>query len=218
VKRTLLMIEDDQDLGSSLKRQLESHDFIVLWAKSLKEFSEINTSQISAAIVDLNLPDGSGFSAIEKLKVPAVIMTALNSPENRLKGAEEGAYDFIPKPFLFQELHIKLKRLLENVNMSLSLANGFVIDFTSRTVDNGNGDIVFLSDKEFQILKLLVEKAPAVMSRDDILNVLKEPESASHRTIDNVVVKLRQILADEDHNFIKSIRSVGYQWTGSKNE
>lgn len=93
-----------------------------------------------------------------------------------------------------------------------------MIDFASRTVDNGQGDVIFLNDKEFQILKLLIEKTPQVMSREDILNTLKEPDSASHRTIDNVVVRLRQILNDENHNLIKSIRGVGYQWVGGKNE
>jgi len=152
---------------------------------------------------------------MEQLKVPTIIMTALNSPENRLKGAQGGVYDFIPKPFLFQELLIKLNRLLESLNVTVK-ANGYTIDFTSRSVESSSGEITFLNDKEFKILKLLVEKAPAVISRDDILNALNEPETASHRTIDNVIVKIRQILSDDDHNYIKSIRSVGYQWMGGR--
>lgn len=217
MKHTVLMIEDDKELGGSLKRQLETQDFTVLWAQSLGEFNRLNHSAASVAIVDLNLPDGSGFTAVEKLSMPAIIMTALNSPENRLKGAEGGVYDFIPKPFLFQELLIKLNRLLASVNVVFKI-NGYTIDFTSRSVENSSGEITFLNDKEFQILKTLVEKSPNVLSRDDILNSLNEPETANHRTIDNVIVKLRQILGDEEHDFIKSIRGVGYQWIGSKNE
>lgn len=102
MRTPLLMVEDDLDLGKSLKRQLESHDYDVLWVKSLSEFAQVNSQSVVAAIVDLNLPDGSGFTIIEKLKVPALIMTALNSPENRLRSAEEGVYDFIPKPFCFR--------------------------------------------------------------------------------------------------------------------
>ncbi len=215
MSRSLLMIEDDLELGGSLKRQLEANGFAVLWAKSLAEFGALQTAPVVAAIVDLNLPDGNGFTAMEQLKVPTIIMTALNSPENRLKGAQGGVYDFIPKPFLFQELLIKLNRLLESLNVTVK-ANGYTIDFTSRSVESGSGEITFLNDKEFNILKLLVEKAPAVISRDDILNALNEPETASHRTIDNVIVKIRQILGDEDHNYIKSIRGVGYQWMGGR--
>lgn len=217
MKPHLLMIEDDLDLGGSLKRQLETNGFSVLWAKTLKEFSQVNMTQVVAAIIDLNLPDGNGFSVVEKIKVPAIIMTALNSPENRLKSAEGGVVDFIPKPFLFQELLIKLNRILASLNVKLNI-NGCVIDFTSRSVENASGEITFLNDKEFQILKTLTEKSPAVISRDEILNALNEPETASHRTIDNVIVKLRQILNDENHNVIKSIRGVGYQWIGSPNE
>lgn len=217
MKHTVLMIEDDKELGGSLKRQLEAQGFFVLWAQSLAEFRTLNVSSVAAAIVDLNLPDGSGFTAVEKLSMPAIIMTALNSPENRLKGAEGGVYDFIPKPFLFQELLIKLNRLLASVNVVFKV-NGYTLDFTSRSVENSNGEITFLNDKEFQIIKILVDKTPNVLSRDEILNSLNEPETANHRTIDNVVVKLRQLLGDEDHSVIKSIRGVGYQWIGNKNE
>lgn len=217
MKRALLMIEDDVELGGSLKRQLESHGFVVTWAKSLEEFHQVKNESVMAAVVDLNLPDGNGFSAVEVLRVPTIIMTALNSPENRLKSAEGGVYDFIPKPFLFQELLIKLNRLLESVNVTLK-AGGCTIDFTSRSVENSSGEITFLNDREFQILKLLVEKSPAVISRDEILNTLNEPETASHRSIDNVIVKIRQILGDEDHDVIKSIRGVGYQWIGVGHE
>lgn len=217
MKHTILMIEDDKELGGSLKRQLETQGFSIIWAQSLAEFRTLNVSTASAAVVDLNLPDGNGFTAVEKLTIPAIIMTALNSPENRLKGAEGGVYDFIPKPFLFQELLIKLNRLLASVNV-VSKVNGYTLDFTSRSVENSSGEITFLNDKEFQIIKVLVDKAPNVLSRDEILNSLNESETANHRTIDNVVVKLRQLLGDEDHSVIKSIRGVGYQWIGNKNE
>lgn len=213
MKSALLIVEDDLDLGLSLKRQLEGSDFTVVWVKSEQEFSTVDVSSCVAAVVDLNLPDGSGFDIVERLQLPTIIMTALNSPENRLKGAESGVVDFIPKPFLFQELLIKLQRILKNVKQSLKV-NECVIDFTSRSVESLAGEITFLNDKEFQILKFLVNQSPAVVSRDDILNSLNESESASHRTIDNVIVKLRQLINDNDHEFIKSVRGVGYQWIG----
>lgn len=217
MKHTVLIVEDDIDLGGSLQRQLEANDFAVQWVKTLKEFSTLENLSLSAAVVDLNLPDGNGFYVVEKLRIPTIIMTALNSPENRLKSAEGGVFDFIPKPFLFQELLIKLQRLLKNTKRTVSVKT-CTIDFTSRSVESISGEITFLNDKEFQILKVLVEAAPAVLSRDVILDSLKEDETASHRTIDNIIVKLRQILNDEHHEVIKSIRGVGYQWIGSINE
>lgn len=215
MKNALLIVEDDLDLGVSLKRQLEVSDFSIVWVKSVQEFAVTDVSSCVAAVVDLNLPDGSGFDIVERLQLPTIIMTALNSPENRLRGAESGVVDFIPKPFLFQELLIKLQRILKNVKQSLKV-NNCIIDFTSRSVESFNGEITFLNDKEFQILKFLVDQSPAVVSRDDILNSLNESESASHRTIDNVIVKLRQLISDNDHEFIKSVRGVGYQWIGNE--
>ncbi len=217
LKPCVLIVEDDLDLGGSLKRQLENQDYSVLWVQSLKEFRSADCAPCVAAVIDLNLPDGSGFEVLEKIALPSIIMTALNSPENRLKGAQSGVVDFIPKPFLFQELLIKLERILKNMKLVIKI-NNCIIDFTSRTVENSDGGITFLNDKEFQVLKFLVQQSPSVVSRDDVLNSLKEDDMASHRSIDNVIVKLRQLINDEKHEFIKSVRGVGYQWVSSENQ
>ena len=66
---------------------------------------------LGAAVVDLNLPDGEGFDLVPSLQCPVIIMSALSGPQNRLRGVELGAVDFIPKPFLLQELFIKIERL-----------------------------------------------------------------------------------------------------------
>lgn len=213
----VLLIEDDKDLGRILCEQLAECGYEATWCESIAAYKNQQRT-FSAAIVDLNLPDGSGFEIVKTLKIPTLIMTALNTPENRLQGMELGAVDFVPKPFLFQELRLKLDRLLSRANRPLTLSNKTVIDLTGRTIEGSEGNITFLSDRELKILKLLIEKAPAVVSRDEILNHLGESDSASHRGIDNVILKLRQLMKDEDHQFIKSVRSVGYQWLGEKNE
>jgi DNA-binding response OmpR family regulator len=127
-----------------------------------------------------------------------------------------GIYDFIPKPFLFKEMHLKVDRLLSERSQTLELSTQVQIDLKSRTIEDAKGNTTFLNEREFVILKLLIEKSPQVVSRDEILDALQEDESASHRSIDNVIVRLRQLIDDEQHKYINSVRGVGYQWLGDK--
>lgn len=214
----ILIVEDDKELGQTLTTQLQDVGYKVTLCRSLNEFNETADKNFSAAVVDINLPDASGFDIVKKLQIPAILMTALNTPENRLQGLEIGALDFIPKPFLFKELRIKLERLLAQRTQQLHLKQGLIVDLLSRTIEDSAGATTFLNDREFKILKSLIEKSPGVVSRDEILNFLGEDDSASHRSIDNVIVRLRQLLHDENHEYIKSARGVGYQWLGGKNE
>lgn len=213
---SLLLVEDDLQLGKTLLSQLTDQGYKVQWCQSVENFKALAEQGYDLAIVDLNLPDGSGFDVISKLNIPVIIMTAQNSPENRLQGLELGVYDFIPKPFLFKELHLKLSRLLSERQQTIDLEGRLQIDLKSRTVEDQKGNTTFLNEREYKILKLLIEKTPQVVSRDDILNFLKEDESASHRSIDNVIVRLRQVLEDDNHKYIHSVRGVGYQWLGEK--
>lgn len=211
----LLLIEDDPQLGKTLQSQLKQSGYQVVWCDTVEKFLLLEKKNFNLAIVDLNLPDGSGFDVIKTLQIPIIIMTAQNSPENRLMGLEMGVYDFIPKPFLFKELHLKIDRLLSEKNQMIRLSNGAVIDLKSRTVDLA-GSTTFLNDREYNVLRILIEKSPTVLSRDEILDELKEDDSASHRSIDNVIVRLRQLMNDQEHRFIHSVRGVGYQWMGEK--
>ncbi len=213
---SLLLVEDDLQLGKTLSSQLTDQGYKVHWCQTVESYKALDEHGFDLAIVDLNLPDGSGFDVIAKLNIPVIIMTAQNSPENRLQGLELGVYDFIPKPFLFKELHLKLGRLLSERQQTIDLDGRLQIDLKSRTIEDQKSNTTFLNEREYQILKLLIEKTPQVVSRDEILNFLKEDESASHRSIDNVIVRLRQVLEDENHKYIHSVRGVGYQWLGEK--
>jgi two-component system, OmpR family, phosphate regulon response regulator PhoB len=213
---SLLLIEDDAQLGKTLKQQLTDGGYQVSWCTTVQMFQDLKKDMFDLAIVDLNLPDGSGFDVIKTLQIPVIIMTAQNSPENRLQGLELGIYDFIPKPFLFKELHLKVDRLLSERSQLIELASGIQIDLKSRTVEDSKGSTTFLNEREYLILKLLIEKSPQVLSRDEILDSLDEDDSASHRSIDNVIVRLRQVLDHGKHSYINSVRGVGYQWLGDK--
>lgn len=215
----ILLVEDDRDLGETLRDQLMGNGYSVTWCRDQKEFSNNTQLDFVAAVVDLNLPDGSGFDIIKKLNVPVVIMTALNTPENRLQGLELGAVDFIPKPFLFKELKLKLERMVTQHVPQIVVNGNITVDLIARTVESKKNGTTFLNDRELKTLKRLIEKSPQVVSRDELLDLWsEEDENASHRVVDNIIVRLRNVLSDEDHRVIKSVRGVGYQWMGENHE
>jgi DNA-binding response OmpR family regulator len=170
--------------------------------------------------LDIGLPDGDGFEVAEfirekNLHPVFLFLTAQADAEARLRGFEIGAEEFIPKPFHLKELLIRVQRVLDQsvAQSELSVANT-VINFTTMSVRKSNGAIEYPPVSDLRILQFLVEQAPKVVSRDEIINaVWGVDKNPSHRTIDNVIVRLRQMLGDSGETFIRSVRGVGYQWS-----
>jgi DNA-binding response OmpR family regulator len=122
--------------------------------------------------------------------------------------------DFIPKPFLLQELFLKIDRALGEKQEAKSqwTLNGTTLDLHKRQITTSK-DTHLLNKRDFRLLKILVQKAPEVVSRDEIIDyVYGKDQNPSHRTVDNAVVGIRQMLLDEDHEWIRSVRGEGYLW------
>jgi two-component system phosphate regulon response regulator PhoB len=219
----LLLIEDDHSLGATLKERLEKESYSVDWSVTLEEGRELlQTRSYDLAILDVNLPDGSGFDLGRALRkefaIPFIFVSAMTSAPYRLEGYEIGAEEYIPKPFHLKELLLRIRHVLDNHKKTpLIICGEKSIDLRRRSVVGNNGEIDFLSTKDFNLLKLLIEKSPEVISRDEILDrVWGDEKFPTPRTVDNVIVRLRSLLKDEDAKLIKSVRGVGYQWLGSK--
>jgi DNA-binding response OmpR family regulator len=211
----ILLVEDDRDLGRLILEELEKRRYQVQWSQNLQETNtELQKTEFDLAIIDLNLPDGKGFELVRPVQCPVIIMSALSDPDNRLKGAELGAIDFIPKPFLLQELFLKIDRAL---GAKLEQAkewrvDGVVLDLNKRQIQNG-ADVHLLNKRDFRLLDILTTRAPQVVSRDDIMDyVYGKEQTPSQRTVDNAVVGIRQMLGDTEHQWIRSVRGEGYQW------
>lgn len=218
--RKLLLVEDDLSLGATLLERLQK-DYEVAWAKSLAEawgvFSK--TRDFDLIILDVGLPDGNGFELAEKIKKisPAlfIFLTAQADAESRLRGFELGAEEYIPKPFHLKELLIRVKHVLEAHAPAKELAlESCTVNFATMSVQRKSGQIEYPPVTDIKILQLLVEKSPRVLSRDDIMNeIWGVDKNPSHRTIDNIIVRLRHLLGDEGEKHIRSVRGVGYQWS-----
>ncbi|MBX2994586.1 MAG: response regulator transcription factor [Bdellovibrionaceae bacterium] len=215
----LLLVEDDSSLGSSLLELLKAESFDVVWAQSLAEArTSLQTHKPDLVILDIGLPDGSGLDLAREIKdksaLPIIFMTAWNTAENRLEGYEIGAEEFIPKPFHFRELLLRLNHVLQNhqVTSQIKLPQG-LLDLEKMCFQDDNGQMTFLANRDFQVLQLLIESSPKPVTRDEILDKVWGLESfPSHRTVDNSILRLRQALRDEQGHLIRSVRGLGYQW------
>jgi two-component system phosphate regulon response regulator PhoB len=215
----LLLVEDDRSLGATLHERLVKEGYTVRWVETQAAAQQaLAQGWWDLVILDVGLPDGSGFDLARQIKaqsiLPIVFITAWSSAEKRLEGFEIGAEEFIPKPFHLRELLLRVKHVLDNHAVHAQLVcNGRRIEFDTCAIVQPDGQREYLPVREFQLLQLLIAAAPRVVSRDEILDTLwGEDKFPNTRTIDNLIVRLRQTLGDAAGLCIRSVRGVGYQW------
>ena len=216
--KSILLLEDDLSLGATLSERVLKEGYDVFWAKNLAEArSQLLEKQFDLAVLDVGLPDGSGFELAKEIReaslMPFIFVTALGSAEDRLKGYEIGAEEYIPKPFHLKELLMRVEHVLNNHSHDLVKVGEVELDLGALEVRSPKA-LEKLSFKEAALLKLLIERSPKPVTRDDILNrIWGEEEYPSNRTVDNMVLKLRQIADDALSIYIHSVRGVGYKWS-----
>ena len=220
----ILLVEDDSSLGRTLAERLEREQVSVTWVRTVSEArAELAGGVWNLAIVDVTLPDGSGFGLARQIRketaTPTMFMTALNSAESRLEGFEIGAEEYLPKPFHLKEFIIRVRLLLARQRPPDPMRVGrLVLDFDAMSVESPEAGKVFLQVRDSRVLKLLVDSAPRVVNRSEILDrVWGEDHFPTPRAVDNAIVRLRQALGDDDARLIRSVRGIGYQWAGSNN-
>lgn len=221
----ILLVEDDPSLGETIRERLEKEGYEIHWAETLADARRaLSEFQPDLVILDLRLPDGSGFRLAEDMKKmispPAFLfLTAQAGAPERLKGFELGAEEFIPKPFHLKEFMIRLKRVLEKstrIRAKKRLQHrGYEIQLDSFAIITPEGEKRELTKRDCLLLDLLIKNRDRAISRDEILDQLwGEDQFPTNRTVDNSIVRLRQALDDNKNEAIRSVRGVGYQWVG----
>lgn len=218
----ILLLEDDPSLGQTLEERLIQDGYRVFRATSLSEAREFSKHQFADVFLfDVGLPDGTGFDLLAELRKqghhePVLFLTARSDAEDRLRGYELGAEEYIPKPFLYKELALRLRHVLSNhVESILPKEFGtYRIEWDLyKVISNSTHEETLLSPRDCAVLKALVKASPRVLTRDEILDeVVGLDSSPSHRTIDNSIVRLRQVFKDDLLERIRSVRGVGYQF------
>lgn len=221
----LLLVEDEPNLGQTLRDYLRSKKFQVELATTCADArTKFQTLVPVVAILDIGLPDGSGIALAKEfreLRKDCVLLfcTALNDPGLRVEGLEMGAEDYITKPFELKELTLRLDRILKSREFTLrnpdEIRYGSLVFWPKRfELKDAHGEIMTLGQKECAILELLIERKNEVISRDDMIeNIWGEHSFPTNRTIDNYIVKLRK-WSDSDplgNLKITSVRGIGYK-------
>jgi two-component system alkaline phosphatase synthesis response regulator PhoP len=227
----LLMVEDERNVADTLMERLRSAGYEVVRAESVlaarRAISEGGPFQL--ALLDVGLPDGNGFELARLLRerAPAtaiIFLTAHASPEDRVRGLELGADDYMGKPFLFRELLLRVQNCLKRAQDLAQVPGEMrgqvrigraLVDFERfcATVDGENHS---LTHKECSVLRLLAERVGKAVSRDEILDrAWSADEFPTSRTVDNFIVRLRKLVEADpaDPRVIRSIRGVGYLLT-----
>jgi two-component system response regulator CpxR len=221
----VLLVDDDVELCSSLKRLLDMDGFSVKAVHdadsgirhALKEDYEL-------VILDVMLPGGDGRKVLRRIRmnsrVPIIMLTARGDEADRIAGLEGGADDYLPKPFNARELVARMRAVLRR-KTGVELPEIFKvadleIDCKQRRVLRDDRDIV-LTGAEFDILLLLVRSAGKVLSRDEIAEAaLGRPIGLLDRSIDNHISNLRKKLGTHvgEVERIQNVRGAGYVYTG----
>lgn len=218
-KSHILIVDDDNRILKLLKKFLQQNNFLVSTALSAKEaFELLENFVFDLIILDVMMPEITGLEFAEKIKttgktLPIVMLTALSEPEDRVKGLEAGAKDYITKPFEPRELLLRINNLINSHNIYQKeqkitrIGNG-LYDLSTKNLSADNQDIS-LSSTEQKLLELLVNSKNEVITRD---NLSIQMGGLNPRSIDVQIVRLRNKLEPDPKTpkYLKTIRNLGY--------
>lgn len=220
--RQILLIEDDLELSNSLVMLLRNKDFGVKAVYSGAEaLNSLNKTQPDLILLDLGLPDIDGQALCLEIKnrfpeCPIIILTARDDINEKVKGFEKGADDYLTKPFEPQELFARIKKRIQSDKHSPILK---VSDLTlnNQTIEVFRGDKkISLTPQEFKLLEYFMENQGIVLSRDMILNrIWLYSSDVDTRVVDVYVGYLRKKIDSGNKNkLIHSVRGFGYMIKG----
>jgi len=219
----VFLIEDDEDIALVVKEALKSQGFEVEhFLRALEFFRAVEKETPDLVIIDVMLPDFDGFRIANFLKnrpdlaeIPVIFLTARVSEEDRLKGFELGADDYITKPFSVKELVARVRAVLRRSGKlkerKIFRVKGLEVD-VERVSVRVEGKEVGLTPTEFRILTILLENYGRAISRDRLIEkVWGYGHDAGDRTVDVHIKHLRDKLG-EYGKFIKTVRGFGYRF------
>lgn len=218
----LFVLEDDSAIALGLTYSLENEGYNVTHAKNVTEAMEIIKNQkFSLYILDLTLPDGSGYDVCKEIKkigdLPVIFLTAFDDEVNVVMGFEFGADDYISKPFRLKELLVRIKSVLRRYNKDS--ADG-VIKIKELTINTNeakvykNGNEIVLTAMEYRLLLILLNNRGKVLSRTQLLENIWDIDGdfVEYNTLTVYIKRLRDKIEDEPTKpvYIKTVRGLGY--------
>lgn len=218
----IFLLEDDEAIGIGLVYSLQNEGYTVTHAKTVKEATKIIAEKtFSLYLLDLTLPDGSGYGVCKQIKgmgdLPVIFLTAYDDEVNVVMGFDLGADDYISKPFRLKELTARIKSVLRRYNKET--ADGIIkikdvtINTTSAKVSKA-GEEIILTAMEYRLLLILLNNRGRILSRTQLLENIWDIDGdfVEDNTLTVYIKRLRDKIEDEPNKpeIIKTVRGLGY--------
>ena len=216
----ILLAEDQRDLNRLLTKRLRDEKYSVDTCFNGQEARDyLDGAQYDAVIMDIMMPKMSGLEALKIIRarknyVPVLLLTAMDSIEDRVRGLDAGADDYLVKPFAFEELMARIRVMLRKpvaVQTNVYTVGDLEVHVDTMKVKRGGKDIP-LSAKEFALLRYMVQNAGIVLSRERLeQHIWNYDYSGGSNVIDVYIRYLRKKIDDGfDNKLIHTIRGAGY--------
>jgi DNA-binding response OmpR family regulator len=220
----IFLVEDDESLGFVIKDNLETSGFAVdLFENGKIALENFNAEIYDIAVLDVMLPEMDGFTLSQEIRVqfpdfPVIFLTAKSLNEDRIKGLKLGADDYIAKPFNMEELILRIEGILKRVGKKklpsqVSLGK-YILDIQNLKLHFGE-KFQSLTQREAQLLKLLIENKNQTIPRDKILIALwGENDYFKGRSLDVFITRLRKYLSEDTSIKLSNVHGVGFRLDG----
>jgi DNA-binding response OmpR family regulator len=226
-KISILLAEDDQNLGFLLKEYLEMENFNVTLCRDGEEAEEtfLRTPNFDICILDVMMPKKDGFTLAKNIKmhntaIPILFLSAKGLKEDKIEGFGLGADDYITKPFDEEELVLRIKAILKRTSHSKEENTQTVFEIGKYIFDYERHELIFngqvrrMTSRESDILRLLILRKDNVLKREDALIAIWGENDYFHgRSFDVFITKLRKYLKDDPTLKIENIHGVGFMLT-----
>ncbi len=224
---TILVVDDDPSLRSLVGEFLAAHGYKVFEADGGAAMRDVLAREaVDVVVLDVMMPGEDGLSLARTLSsgsdVAIIMVSALGSETDRIIGLEVGADDYLSKPVSPRELLARIRavqrrrRLPETAEEQghIYLFDSWYLDTTRRVLRDPKNIIISLSDGEFSLLKVFVERPQRVLTRDQLLEYARGPDSDAYdRAVDTQISRLRRKLASRAaEEYIRTVRSEGYMF------
>ncbi len=222
----ILLVEDEKSLQSLLLLNLQAEGYEVKIAETGKEAIQLfSRESFQLIILDIMLPEMDGIEVCRRIrlsdqKTPILFLTARDSSEDRIQGLRIGGDDYLSKPFVLEELLLRVQNLLRRSGAQFKvMKNVFVFGSNEVNFDTyeatGKVGKINLTKIEARLLKMLIDHRNEVVSRKQILHTVWGYDVyPSTRTIDNFIMSFRKYFEDDSRNpqYFHSVRGVGYKF------
>ena len=229
VNQHILVVDDHSEIRDLLGRYLDQHGYQVSLANGGEAMRQILAeSSVDLVVLDIMMPGEDGLTLCrwnqENNGPPVILLTAMSDETDTIIGLEMGADDYVSKPFSPRELLARIKALLrrmENIPTAKDASpdqikfKGWALDLNQRQLERDDGLLVALSTAEYKLLKVFLEHARQVLSRDQLMDLTKGREALPFdRSIDNQISRLRKKIEVDPRRpeLIKTVWGGGYMF------